>query len=71
MYGIEVSTPYGIDEDMVATCGFFYNKNHKVQRIRARKKDFRIDRGKSIQSPKFSFNGNYNSNIWNIIYSYK
>ena len=37
MYGIEVSTPYGIDEGMVATYGFFSPTNHEGQTIRVRK----------------------------------
>ena len=40
MYGIEVSTPYGIYEDMVATYGFVSPTNHEGQTIRAKRNIF-------------------------------
>ena len=38
LYGIEVSTPYGIDEGMVETYGFVSTTNHEGQKIRASRK---------------------------------
>ena len=38
MYGIELSTPYGIDEGMLAIYVMVSPANHEGQRIRARRK---------------------------------
>ena len=38
LYGIEVSTPYGIDEGMLETYGFVSTTNHEGQKIRASRK---------------------------------
>ena len=63
LYGIEVSTPYVIDEGTVATYVFVSPTNHEGQTIRERRREFLTERGKSIHSPRFVFNGNYNRKI--------
>ena len=71
LYGIEVSTPYVIDEGTVSTYGFVYPANHEVQNISASRKIFLTERGKSIQIPRYFFNANYNRKKGKILYSYK
>ena len=63
MYGIDLYIPYVINEGMVATYGFVYPTNHKGQNIRARSNSCLSEQGDSIHSPRFFFNGNYNSNV--------
>ena len=71
LYVIELSNLYGIDEGVVATYGFVSTTNHARQTIRKRRKGFFTERGKSIQNPRFFFNGNYNMKIGKSLYSYK
>ena len=71
LYGIEVSTPYGVDQGTVATYGFFSCTNHEGQTIRERRKEFCTERGKSVHSPRFVFNGKYNRKIRKMLYSYQ
>ena len=68
MYGKEVYKSYGIDEGTVATYGFVSATNYWGQIIRATRRDFLTELGKSIQSPRFVLNGNYNRKIGKTLY---
>ena len=70
LYGIEVYTPYVIDEVMVETYVFPPPTNQELQTIRARRKEVFTEPGKSIHSPRFFFNENYNRKIGKRLDSY-
>ena len=57
LYGIGLPTPYGIDEDTVATYSFLSHQP-RGKGIWVRRKDFFTEQVKSIQNPRFVFNGN-------------
>ena len=71
LYGIELSTPYGINEGMVSTYGFFSPTNHEGKTIWLMRNGFLTEQGKSFQSPRFVFNVNYNGKIGQMLYQYK
>ena len=46
LHGVEVSTPYGIDEGTVSTYGFVYPANHDVKTGSTRRKWFLIEQSR-------------------------
>ena len=56
---------------MLAIYVFFSPTNNERQNIRYIRKDFLTEEGKSIQSPMFVFNVNYNRKIGKRTYTYK